>query len=256
MNRRKFAYRLLIFMLLAAIVVFSACSGKEKEAPTPQQVILEPGLTSNGQEMPASQDTQENESEQPSEEEFVDLGRATKIEDLMANKENINSYYFEQTVNGSYGEVFVRTWYVDGRMKIVSVFEDGEENTEYIDYQDLSLVSYSPAAGDYGMMMTFEPDDPDIPNNPLAYDYHQYRVLDTESISGQTCRVLEGRQSEKLWISTKHGFPLKVEFDDPTNDEHFIITYESITFNQVSYDDVAIPDNLTIYPDNLTIYEY
>ena len=180
------------------------------------------------------------------ENDFIDLGRATTLDDLMANRAKIHSYYFEQTITASYGDLFVRTWYADGMMKKVSTFEDGEENIEYVDCENMFLVLRAPATADFGIFMSFEPGDPDMPDNHLSNDYHQYRLVDTDTINGQICRVLENRQGEKLWVSTKHGFPLQVEFNDPTNEEHFILTYQNIMFNQTDYEDVAIPDDLLI----------
>ena len=250
MNRRNTAsILLLIALLLVAMLVSSACGGKEKEAAPPQEVILEPGLITSGEpDNPTQPDTSEPDpendpTEEPVEEDFTDLGRASTINDLMANKKKIHSYYFEQTQDN----LFIRTWYADGWMKIVIAFADGEESTEYFDCENLILVSHTPAAGDYGVMMDFEQgDSDDMPQNHLSNDYHQYRVLETDNIEGQICRVLEGSRGEKLWVSTMHGFPLQVEFTDPTNDEHYTVLYENLTFNQVQAEDVAIPDDLEI----------
>jgi hypothetical protein len=168
----------------------------------------------------------------------------------MNNKEKITSYYFEQNIQASYGSMLVKTWYADGWLKIVSIFPGEEEHTEYFDCNNLILIDIQPSPeGDVGWVMTMEPGDQDIPRNHAANDYHQYKVVDTDSIDGQTCRVLESRQGEKLWVSTKHGFPMQVEYNDPTNDEHFVIFYENLTFNQTSYEEVA-------YPEDLTIIEY
>ena len=235
---------LLITLLLATATVFSACAKKGREEP----VILEPGLPTdepNVQDEPDSNDPLEGEEETP-EEDFIDMDRASTLDDLMANKEKIHSYYFEQNISASYGDMLVKTWYADGWMKIASIFGDGEENIEYFDCGNLILVSCA-SVDDYGMMMTFEPGDPDIPKNHLTNDYHQFRVEGTDSIGGQTCRILLSREGEKLWVSTKYGFPLQVEFTDPTNDEHFIISYDNLTINTTDYEEVAIPDDLVIY---------
>jgi hypothetical protein len=249
MNRRCLISIFLFLLLLAVMPLFSACANKEKEAQ-PNQVILEPGFSTPGDDTtnqpvtpaPEPQPAASGEDEGDEDEEaFIDLGRASTLDDLMANKEKIHSYYFEQTVNASYGEMSVQTWYADGWMKIVNIFSDGEENIDYINCEHMFSISLAPATRDYGILMYFEPDDPDMPENYLSNDYHQYRVVDTESINGQNCRVLESRQGKKLWVSTKYGFPLQVEFTDPTNEEHFIITYENIIFNQTRYEDVAVP---------------
>jgi hypothetical protein len=226
----------IIMLLLMVMLTSSACGGKEEEAQAPsQQVILEPGLSDKAPGKPAQPETNEPDvgSSMSAEEGFIDNERASTLNDLMSNKAKIKSYYFEYIINASYGEIFVRTWYANGLMKIVSAFTEGETITEYFDCGDLSLV-YHNSNEDYGWIETFEPGDPNAPKNLLDNDYHQYRVVDTDNINGQTCRVLESRQGEKLWISTKHGFPLQVEYTDPTNDEHFIVAYEGLTFNQVN----------------------
>lgn len=249
MNRRNCVAILLIALLIAAIPLSSACGGKDKNAPPPQEVILEPGLTSGEPDAAAQADTPEPTEEEPSdpadlsEGDFIDLGRASTLNDLMANKERIRSYYFEQTQD----DIFIRTWYADGWMKIILSFADGEEETEYIDCENRILVSYMPAVGDYGILETFAEGDPNLPVNHLNNDYHEFRVVDTDNIEGQVCRVLEGRQGEKLWVSTKYGFPLQVEFIDPTNGKQYIVPYENLTLNQVLYEDVIIPEDLDIY---------
>ncbi|MCL1976101.1 MAG: hypothetical protein FWG61_08085 [Firmicutes bacterium] len=253
MKKVHVALILLFILLIAVMTIITSCNGHKKDALT-QEIILEPGITEQDSHTPAVAETidtepsleAEAEPKTQPEEDFIDQGRASTINDLMANKAKITSYYFEQTIYASYGEVFVQTWYANGWMKIVSSFTDGEENIEYFDCENLILVSHAPSAGNYGMMETFEEGNPDIPKNHLDNDYHNYKVVGTESIDGQICRILESRLGEKLWVSTKHGFPLQVEFNDPTNDEHFLIAYEGITFNQVRNEDVAMPQDLEI----------
>ena len=234
---------LLIMLLLAAIALCCSC-GKEKEEQ-PQQVILEPGLTEKEPVTPEPQAEPEPVAEEG--DDFADKGRASTIDDLMANKEKIQSYYFEQTITTAFGDIFVKTWYTNGQMKIISTYEDGEENREYFDCEKLILVFHAPAVDDFGRMITFEPGDTEMPKNYLASDYHDFRVVDSDSIEGQTCRVLDTRHGEKLWVSTKHGFPLQREFTDTDSGGQYTVAFENIVFNQVKYEDVAIPEDLIIY---------
>ena len=248
MKRRNTA-SLLLIMLLAAIPVFSACGGTEKEPPEPQQVILEPGATQSGPATSAPPETPGPEEPPEEEEGFVDMGLASTLKDLMANKEKIHSYYFEYATSDEYGEMFVRTWYKDGLMKIVRSFPDGDEIFEYFIYEELALVSYAPAYDSSGTKIYFKPDDPYIPRNHLSNDYGQYSALSTESIGGQTCRVIEKRgerRGEKLWVSTLYGFPLQAELIDPGSGERRTEIYENLTLNQVEYTDVLIPGDLDI----------
>ena len=250
MNRCNFAFVLLMMLLLVALPLFCACGGKEEETPSQEQVILEPGLSAAEPESPALPDEPDPDPEPKTpdavEEEFIDMGRASTIDDLMANKEKIYSYYFEQTIDSVFGEMFVKTWYTYGLMKIIRSFPDEDEAIEYFDFPNRTLVSYTPATDDYGIMMTFEDNDPEIPKEHLSNDYHQYRLVDTDTINGQICRVLQSRQGDKLWVSTKHGFPLQMEYLDPESNERLTVVFENLSFNQVRYEDVATPDDLEI----------
>lgn len=263
MNRYNLVAMWWIMLLFAVVVMILPACGKSEQSSSSQEVILEPGIKQDGSGEPVSTPIEteaEDEPVIPAEEEggFVDQGRASTIENLMSNKSKIMSYYFEQTINASYGDIFIKTWYADGWMKIVSIAPYGEENTEYVDYENSLLIEIlSSPSGYIGKMSSFKPGDPDIPNNYVDTDYHQFRIVDNDNIDGQTCRVLESRQGEKRWVSTKYGFPVQVEFNDPTNDEHFIISFDNLTFNEVSYEDIAIPDDIDIIAisDDEDIYE-
>jgi outer membrane lipoprotein-sorting protein len=236
-----------MILLLTSMLIFSACSSnKEKEAQQPQEVILEPGLIKKEPDTPAQPETSEQESPTTADDVFIDKDRASTLDDLMANKEKIQSYYYDFSITDDYGEMLIRVWYKDGLMKIVREFPDGDTEIEYFNCKNLTLVSHTPAFDDYGIMTTFEPGDPNMPKDHLSNDYHQFRLLDTESIDGQTCRVMENKD-EKLWISTKYGFPLQREYSDPTTNEHVTAIFENITFNQVKYEEVVIPSDLLIY---------
>jgi len=244
MKKNHFAI-LLTALLLMSVLVLGACNGKP-EPPLDSTTIIEPGLP-NIETPDAIVDDPEPITDDPEgTEDFVDLGRASTLDNLMNNKAKITSYYFEHTINYVTGEITIKTWYYDSMMKIVSAFSDAPESVEYYDCYEHELISHMPAFGKSAIMRTLKEGDPDIPNNPLAYDYHSFRVVETDSIDGQICRVME-RAGETLWVGTKYGFPMQVEFRDSLTDEHLIVPYENITINQTTLEDVTMPDDLDIY---------
>lgn len=238
---------LLVIVLLLVTASLSACGKSGKPSAEPQPVIIEPGLANEAPPEEAPAPETPATPELPPEEEFTDLGRASTLDDLMANKAKIESYYFEQTIGYEAGDIHIHTWYKNGIMKIVSSYPGAPESVDYFDCYAYELITYTPSAGKNAVLITYEEGDAEVPNNPLNYNYHDYRVLETASIEGQVCRVLENSNGDKLWVGTKYGFPMQVEFVDSLTDEHFVVPYENITINQVTDEDVAIPTDLVIY---------
>jgi len=244
MMKIRYATILLTALLFMTVTVLGACGGKP-EIP-PAATIIEEGLDIKTPPE-AVDDPEPNPPDPEPVEDFVDLGRASTLDDLMSNKEKIISYYFEQTINYIAGNISIKTWYIDGMMKIVSSYPGAPESVDYYDCYDYVLVSHTPSMGKNAIMITYKAGDPEIPNNPLDYDYNTFHVVETDSIDGQICRVMENRTGEKLWVGTKYGFPMQVEFTDPLIDEHFIVLYENIDINNVTLKDVTMPDDLEIY---------
>lgn len=245
--KRRCANMLLLVSLLITAAALSACNNGDKPSGEPQPVIIEPGVKTepSPEEEPAPE--QSPLPEQPAE-DFVDLGRASTLDDLMDNKAKIESYYFEQTISYGDGDIHVKTWYKGGVMKIVSSYPGAPESIDYYDCYTRELVTYTPSSsGKNAMLITYDEGDPELPDNPLDYNYHDYRVLETDSIDGQVCRVLESRDGVKLWVNTKYGFPMQVEFTDAQSEEHFVVPYENIVINQVTDEDVSMPADLVIY---------
>ena len=236
-----------VLMLAVALVVCCACGKSDDSGETDSDMtIIEPG-TDDGDLVDNQTDPVEDE-QTPDEDAdaFVDYGRTATLEDLTLAQSQVQSYYFKQTIPYVDGSVTMEVWFKDNKMKVISSM-DGFGITEmYYNYSDYSVLSYTPAEGKNAVMMTFDPSDPDLPNQPKADDYQSYSVLATEDLNGQVCRVLQTDAGDKLWISTLYGMPLQVEFTDSLG-ERYTVSYENLRINDITDDEVSPPADLIVY---------
>ena len=91
----------------------------------------------------------------------------------------------------------------------------------------------------------FDPAGEEAPGNPLLDDYLACKMLGTEVVNRQTCCILETPDGNKLWVSTRYGFPLQVEFVDQLG-SRFTVEYRNLEINTVTEDQVTIPDDLQV----------
>ena len=233
MSMKKFRF---FVPLLILMLILCGCS-TETTVDEDDIVILEPGNP---------EDAQDNEQGSESEIKFIDKGEFTTIEDLTAAQAKISSYYYEQRIPYTDASVFIRVWYADNSMKVISSV-DGYVLTEfYYDFDEMTMISYSPADSDTGIKVGFSLDSEEAPDNPLALDYPTLNHTGTEDVNRQLCYIFENTNGEKYWISTEYGFPLQKEFSDHLG-ERYTISYKNIKINTVSADQVAVPEEMQIY---------
>jgi hypothetical protein len=231
-----------LLVLLAVSLLFSACAANNPDAE--DAVIIEPGLTDE-ETAEDNTDDEANDSE-TSAELFVDKGELTTVEDLAAAQAKIQSYYFEQTIPYTDASVFLQVWYYAHKMKVVTSV-DGYGLTEfYYDYDAQTIISYSPADSDTAIQMYFDAASEDAPDNPLDDDYTACTFLGSEEIDRQLCYILETPEGDKLWVSTKYGFPYQVEFIDHLG-EQYTVAYRNIEINTLTEESVQVPADLPIY---------
>ncbi len=244
MFKSKVRNSILVLLLCLAVFCCCACSDKSTDAQDDAQpVIIEPGV--NGDSAQEDPDT----AEPPKEEDpnaFVDYGRSATLEDLSAAQAKVTSYYFEQTIPYVDGMVNMQVWYKDNKMKIVSSMNGMGTTEMYYDYNDYTVLSYTPSEGNTAVLMAFSPDDPDLPDQPKSDEYENYSVISTEEVNGQVCRVLQTETGDKLWISTLYGMPLQVEFTDSLGDR-YTVAYENMRINDITDVEVAVPEGVTVY---------
>ncbi len=166
----------------------------------------------------------------------------------MANKALISSCYFKHTINET---LQVQTIYKGEKAQITTQFGQNQPTIDFYDWAAFVRITYSPGSA-MGMMSKFDPNSVEIPRNFLLTDYHQYTSIGTEIINGQTCLIIEN-DSEKLWISTLHGLPLQAEVFDYLSNEIFLVQYVDLTVNNITDQQIALPEDLTVYDVGTTI---
>ena len=234
--------RVIIPLFLTALLCLAACSDDNSGQVNGQDpVVIEPGIVNDNKDP----DGQEPSPQEPTD-EFVDQGEATTIDDLVAAHAKIKSYYFEQTIPYVNGSVSLKVWYADNKMKVVASADGGEINESYYDYDAMKMIYYSPSEGGNAIQMDFNPKGEDAPDNPKDEDYASCTKLGTADIDGQLCYILETDTGDKLWVGTKYGFPLQVEFVDHLGDT-YTVAYRNVKINTVTGDEVAVPADLPVY---------
>ena len=251
---RRFA---LLLLVGAAFLIMVGCNNTPD---TPQQpLIIEPGLNNGNTtpiqpELPSEPDPNQIYGDEPDPDYqpdpyamFTDFGEDSTIDDLINNLQKIASYYYEQTLNYATGTFNSFVWYKDGQMRIINTGDGINETHFFYDFRTQTIITHTPIQGDIAMMFRFEEDDPTLPHALLQQNYHESHFVGMEIINGQTAFGLEIRGGDILWVSTKTGFPIQIEFYDDTISEHLITSLENIQFNQVTLADVEPPDHLIVH---------
>ena len=222
------------------MLALSACGPSEDPG---DQMIIEPGLEDD----PSGEDIDSTVEDEPDATvTFADKGEQTTVDDLTAAQAKIKSYYFEQTIPYADASVFLQVWYCDNKMKVITSVGGQGLSEFYYDYDEMSVISYSPGDSDTAIKMDFDPQSLDAPDNPVADDYGNCVLLGNEKINRQLCYILQTPSGDKLWVGTKYGFPLQVEFVDHLGDL-YTVQYRNLEINTLSAKDVAVPANLPIY---------
>lgn len=234
---------LIVVILLAMALVLAACGDTgQPEDNGDDAVVIEPGVNGDGD------DTDPNGEDEPEDPDapvsFVDKGEDTTIDDLVANRAKISSYYFEQTIPYPDGEIFICTWYCDGQMKVIGSIDGYMVSEDYYDYTTMQHVSRHPSDNS-AQQYSFDPSGDNAPVNPKYDLYETYTYIGTETIDRQLCVVLETPIGDKLWVGTKYGFPLQVEYADSLG-ERYTVQYRNIMINTITADQTAVPADVTI----------
>ena len=248
MKRKRMIKKSTLLFLLALVLVYAAACNQQPDAgETPlngeEPSVIEPGVSEDD---PEEEDPGEEETDVEPVEEFVDLGEATTVEHLITAQQKITSYYFEQHIEYLNGHVFIQVWYKDGKMKLISSVDGYGLTENYYDYNEGTIINYSPSSGTAATMMDFDEHAEDAPDNPVKDDYAAYTLVGSETIDRQYCLILETPEGDLLWVGTKYGFPLQVEFTDSMG-EHLISQYKNVSINTVSDEDVEPPADMEIY---------
>ena len=230
----------MILLAVSSLVLIAGCGDDSQPAQGDEPVIIEPGLSQDEQNEDGN-----TQGQQEGEFAFTDKGEKTTVEDLALAQSNIKSYYFEQTIHYSESSVFLRVWYCDNTMTVITSADGSLHSVFYYDYDQLTQIPYSPADHDIAIGMVFDPASVDAPDNPLDDDYLQCTLLGSEIIDRQLCYIMQTAEGDKLWVSTLYGFPLQVEFVDHLGD-NYTVAYRNIEINTITADQVQVPDDLQV----------
>lgn len=248
MNACRICKLLLLLLLLVTALLLCACGPEQPPEPVADQpTVIEPGKSGQAQD-PASQET---DPEQP-EEEFPDKAELATAADLTAALAKVESYYFEQSVAYPEGAVFMQVWYKDGLMKLVSSVDGYGLTESYYDYHHGTVVDYYPGVSETARRSNFDFEGENAPTNPKLESYHDDEIIGGESIGRQYCLILQTAYGDKLWVGTKYGFPLRVEYTDSLG-ERYTVDYKNVSVNTVSDQDVALPADLLVLDANAAV---
>ena len=234
MSIRSLRFLITALFLLAALLL-PACSGPDEESGPSQPTVIEEGAEAHHEE----------DAEQTPKDIFPDKGEAATIEDLEAALAKVESYYFEQSVAYPEGQVFMQVWYKDGLMKLITSVSGYGLTESYYDYNNGTVVDYYPGAMPTAYGRGFDPAAENAPKNPKMEDYSTAAIVGSETVGRQLCQILETASGDKLWVGTKYGFPLRVEYTDSLG-ERYQVDYRNLSVNSVSDEEVTIPGDLQI----------
>ena len=251
-------YALILLLICVLILIMAGCNNGQGGSSEP--IILDPGLGNDTIFEPWPQpqpdpdfDQEPNYGDEPDPEYqpdpyaiFTDYGLDSTIDNLMANLRQIVSYYYEQTLHYDIGTFHSYVWYKDGRMLVINTGDGINETHFYFDFRARTIITHTPIQGDLALMFRFEEDDPTLPQVFLYQDYHRSSIVNMDTINGQTVFVLEMPNGDTLWVSTRTGFPLQIEFIDETTGEPMVTPLRNLQLNQVTAADVELPAHIEV----------
>ena len=237
MSIRSPRVHMIVLLLLAALLLLPACG---QSAPEPAEDPSQPTVIEQG----AAAHQGEEGTAQPTD-PFPDKGEAATLEDLNEALAKVESYYFEQSVAYPSGQVFMQVWYKDGLMKLVTSVDGYCLTESYYDYKQGQVVDVSPGDRTSAYGRDFDPNSENAPNNPKMEDYTAAELTGGETVGRQYCQIVETDSGDRLWVSTKYGFPLRVEYTDSLG-ERYQVDYKNLSINTVSDEDVAMPADLEV----------
>ena len=225
----------LVLVLLLTVALCAGCSGDTGGdlEDNPDEYVVEPGLPVDVPEDTVGDGEDTDEPDVPEGPQFEDKGESATLEDLAANLELIESYYFEQDIPYVDGHVYMQIWYKDGLMKVVTSVDGYGLSEYYYNYDDNTVINYAPGSDTPAMKMAFDPAGVDAPDNPKLRDYTaDCTVSGFEVIDRQNCMVLETAEGSTLWVSTANGFPMQVYYEDSMGD-FWTVKYKNLRLNSV-----------------------
>ncbi|MBR2783288.1 MAG: hypothetical protein IKD93_03745 [Firmicutes bacterium] len=227
----------LCFLLSLLLLLLCACGSPEAEKEA-QPTVIEQGAA-------AHQENEAESSERQPEDPFPDKGADSTVEDLTAALAKVESYYFEQSVPYPSGQVFMQVWYKDGLMKLVTSVDGYCLSESYYDYNQGTVVEFYPGSAGEAYGRAFDPGDANAPKNPKMEDYSAAALTGSETLGRQSCLILETDSGDRLWVGTRYGFPLRVEYTDSLG-ERYQVDYRNLSINTLSDEDVALPGDLQV----------
>lgn len=251
MKLQRKAYRWVWMLVLLAAVLFCAgCDDDPNDVPVDDapEVVVEPGLSAADPPAATEADPEETEQDEPDVPEgpqFVDKAEASTLEDLAANLNLIESYYFEQNIPYVDGHVYMQIWYKGGLMKVVTSVGGYGLSEYYYDYNENTVINYAPGSGTPAMKLPFDPTNPDAPDNPKLQNYLDCTANGFETIDRQICMILNTAEGSTLWVSTANGFPLQVYYEDSLGD-FWTVEYKNIRLNNVEDDELLLDPSVEV----------
>ncbi|MBR5430012.1 MAG: hypothetical protein IK116_05740 [Firmicutes bacterium] len=244
MRHRTLRVCLALLLLPTLLLLCSACGSRTEEGQTAQPTVIEEGAAARQEEQAETGETGEADDAESGRQPdpFPDKGEAATPADLDDALSRIDSYYFEQSVPYPSGQVFMQVWYKDGRMKLVTSVDGYCLSESYYDYDKRTVVEVYPGS-DQAVTRDFDPDADNAPKNPKMEDYTAAVLTGSEVVGRQLCQVLETAAGDKLWVSTKYGFPLRVEYTDSLG-ERYQVDYRNLSVNTLTDADLALPDGV------------
>lgn len=173
---------------------------------------------------------------------------AVTLDGIAEAQKSVQSYHYIQNTEANGEKYTVEIFYKDNKMKTISTIDGVGEAITYFDFNSGEMISYIPSQGAQAMRMTIDANNEELPVNPLDIDYlNDYEISGEESYAGYECQILSSLDgSLKVWIMAEYGFPLKIEVTEGDFGVTYVTEYESISFNDLTDEDVSVPADLEI----------
>ena len=242
---------LLIVLVMIALVIITGCS------QTSSINSSEPAVSSNQSaaqsQTVSSPAASQSQSASSSPASAQAAGNGQSLADIIGAAQKVQSMSLDFTVTTSDGKtVSGSIWGETGKMLKIQTTVNGAETVEIINLTDKTLTMYQTATKTGEKIAEPAGMDSSAPGSYLlGLDATKVQDLGTDTINGETCRVVQytspsvATTTVKMWISTSLNYPVQL-ISTTTDGKTTQIDYTNIKVGALPSDTFSIPADVTI----------
>lgn len=210
-----------LVLMLVLLLMMAGCGGSKAPAPAaPQPAPAAPAPAPAPKEVSLA--------------EIFDKGK------------NIDGLYYEYVMTSGPVKIEAETWVQEKKIRY-DVVTNGQSVSTIVDLEQKVAYNYMPEQK-VAMKVNLSMIDLDSFRLSSAWieklDPNTFNILETVMYNGLKCKVVEGQEDLKMWISEEYGIPIRVEIT--VSGQKTLIEYKNLKVSLIDADTFKIPQGIQI----------